>query len=138
MPGEQKTILIVEDNELNMKLVVALLELGHYRTLTASDAETGIPLAREHHPDLILMDLQLPGMDGISATAILKGDEDLRHIPVIAMSGHGSVDFGENLGAWGFSSFISKPIEVRTFLVTISGYLGGAEPGHLSLDRNEL
>ncbi len=124
MPGDPKNILIVEDNELNMKLVVAVLELGHYRTLTASDAETGIPLAREHNPDLILMDLQLPGMDGISATAILKGDEDLRHIPVIAMSGHGLVDLGDSSGEWGFSGFIGKPIDVRSFLATISACLG--------------
>ena len=126
MPGEPKTVLIVEDNELNMKLVVAVLELGHYRILTAPDAETGIPLARKHHPDLILMDLQLPGMDGISATAILKGDEDLRPIPVIAMSGQGLVDLGDRSGEWGFSSFISKPIEVRSFLETLSGFLGGS------------
>ena len=125
MPVEQKTILIVEDNELNMKLVVAVLERGRYQTLTASDAETGILLAREHLPDLILMDLQLPGMDGISATAILKADEKLRQIPVIALSGYGSLDFGVHPGESGFSGFISKPIEVRSFLETISGYLGG-------------
>jgi CheY-like chemotaxis protein len=126
MSVEPKTILIVEDNELNMKLVVAVLHLGNYRTLTAGDAESGIQLAREHHPDLILMDLQLPGMDGISATAILKADEKLRHIPVIALSGYGSVDFGEASGETGFSGFITKPIEVRSFLETIAGYLGEA------------
>jgi CheY-like chemotaxis protein len=124
MAGEQKTILIVEDNELNMKLVVAVLQLGPYQLLTAGDAESGIALAREHHPDLILMDLQLPGMDGISATALIKADEKLRHIPVIALSGYGSVDFGEAPGEPGFSGFITKPIEVRSFLETISGYLG--------------
>jgi CheY-like chemotaxis protein len=123
MSVEQKTILIVEDNELNMKLVVAVLHLGNCRTLTAGDAETGIPLAREHLPDLILMDLQLPGMDGIRATAILKADEKVRHIPVIALSGYGSVDFGDTPGETGFSGFITKPIEVRSFLETIAGYL---------------
>jgi CheY-like chemotaxis protein len=123
MASEQKTILIVEDNELNMKLVVAVLHLGNYQTLTAEDAETGIHLAREHHPDLILMDLQLPGMDGISATALLKADEKLKQIPVIALSGYGSLDFGGHPGETGFSGFITKPIEVRSFLETISGYL---------------
>jgi CheY-like chemotaxis protein len=128
MPAESKTILIVEDNEISMKLVVAVLELGQYRTLSAGDAESGIRLAREHIPDLILMDLQLPGMDGISATAILKADAKVRHIPVIALSGYGSLDFGGPPGETEFSGFISKPIEVRSFLATISGYLGGT-PG---------
>lgn len=128
MPAEPKTILVVEDNEISMKLVVAVLELGPYRTLTAGDAESGIRLAREHFPDLILMDLKLPGMDGIIATAILKTDATLKHIPVIALSGYGSLDFGESLGETGFSGFITKPIDVRSFLETISGYLGGT-PG---------
>ncbi len=125
MPAEPKTILVVEDNEISMKLVVAVLELGPYQTLTAGDAESGIRLAGEHFPDLILMDLKLPGMDGITATAILKTDATLKHIPVIALSGYGSLDFGESLGATGFSGFITKPIDVRSFLETISGYLGG-------------
>jgi len=124
MGTEPKTILVVEDNELNMKLVAAVLQLGHYHIITAGDAESGLKLAREHLPDLILMDLQLPGMDGISATAILKADEKLRHIPVIALSGYGAIDFGETPGETGFSGFITKPIEVRSFLETISGYLG--------------
>ena len=128
MPAEPKTILVVEDNEISMKLVVAVLELGSYRTLTAGDAESGIRLAREHFPDLILMDLKLPGMDGIIATAILKTDATLKHIPVIALSGYGSLDFGEPLGETGFSGFITKPIDVRSFLETISGHLGGT-PG---------
>jgi two-component system cell cycle response regulator DivK len=134
MPAEPKTILIVEDNEISMKLVVAVLELGQYRTLSAGDAESGIRLAREQIPDLILMDLQLPGIDGISATAILKADATLRHIPVIALSGYGSLDFGGPLGEIGFSGLITKPIEVRPFLETISGYLGG-DPGPLRPDQ---
>ena len=125
MANEPKTILIVEDNELNMKLLVAVLELGQYRTLTASDAETGLPLAREHHPDLILMDLQLPGMDGISATALLKADKKLKQIPVIALTGYESIDFGQTPSEAGFSGVITKPFKVRPFLETIAGYLDG-------------
>ncbi len=125
---EAKTILIVEDNELNMKLVVAVLRLGNYQILTARDAEAGLQLAREHLPDLILMDLQLPGMDGIEATAVLKEDEKLRSIPVVALTGFGSVDIGESPDGLGFSGFIAKPIEVRSFLETIAGYLGGKPP----------
>jgi CheY-like chemotaxis protein len=124
MINESKTILIIEDNELNMKLVRAILELAHYQLLTAGDAESGIQLAREHTPDLILMDLQLPGMDGISATAILKADEKLRYIPVIALSGYGSLEIEGHPSKIWFSGFITKPIEIRPFLETISGYLG--------------
>jgi two-component system cell cycle response regulator DivK len=120
--NEPKTILIVEDNELNMKLIVAVLELGQYRTLSASDAETALPLAREHHPDLILMDIQLPGLDGISATTLLKADNNLSHIPVVAVTGYGS-DFEQYPGHTGFSGFITKPFEVLSFLEAISGYL---------------
>jgi CheY-like chemotaxis protein len=125
MATEPKTILVVEDNEINMKLVVAVLELGNYRTLTASDAETGLPLARDHQPDLILMDLQLPGMDGVSATALLKADKKLKKIPVIALTGHASAGFGITPEEAGFSGLITKPFGVRSFLEAISGYLGG-------------
>ena len=123
MTNEPKTVLIVEDNEINMKLIVAVLELGQYRVLMASDAETGLALAQEYHPDLILMDLQLPGMDGISATALLKADKKLKKIPVIALTGYESVDFGQTTAEAGFSGFITKPFKVRSFLETISGYL---------------
>ncbi len=123
MTNEAKTVLIVEDNEINMKLIVAVLELGQYRVLMASDAETGLALAQEYHPDLILMDLQLPGMDGISATALLKADEKLKKIPIIALTGYASDGFGKTLEEAGFSGLITKPFGVRSFLETISGYL---------------
>jgi two-component system cell cycle response regulator DivK len=124
MPTEPKTILIVEDDELNMKLVKAVLALATYRVLSAPNAETGISLAQEQVPDLILMDIHLPGMDGIEATAIVKADEKLKPIPVIALSGYGPADIGDASGKSGFSGFITKPIEVRSFLETISGFLG--------------
>ena len=123
MTAGEKTILIVEDNEINMKLLEAILELLPCRTLKATDAETGLPLAREYQPDLILMDLQLPGMDGISATTLLKADEKLNQIPVIAMTGYEFSDFGGSLDRAGFSGVITKPFEVRSFLETVSGYL---------------
>ena len=80
------TVLIIEDNELNMKLVRSMLNLAHYQVLEAKDAEDGILLAREHSPDLIPMDIQLPGMDGLDATKILKNDPILKHIPVVALT----------------------------------------------------
>ena len=78
------TILIIEDNELNAKLVRCLLEVGGYRVLEALDAETGIVLTRRHHPDLVLMDIQLSGMDGLSATRLMKQEPSLKSIPVVA------------------------------------------------------
>ena len=72
-----KTILVIEDNKLNMKLVNGLVKIGKYRMLEAEDAESGIELIREQRPDLVLMDIQLPGMDGLSATKIIKEDFDL-------------------------------------------------------------
>jgi len=133
MPPIEKTILIVEDNEINLKLLVAVLEMLPCRTLTATDAETGLCLAGEYQPDLILMDLQLPGMDGIQAAALLKADERLNQIPVIAMTGYESSDFGGSLERAGFSDLIAKPFEVRSLLETVSRYLedfsGPSYPG---------
>ena len=79
---ETKTILVIEDNELNLKLVQSLLKIGGCRVMAAPDAENGIEMARQQPPDLILMDLQLPGMNGLSATRMLKEDPDLGRIPV--------------------------------------------------------
>ena len=82
---KRKTVLVIEDNEMNMKLVRALLQIGQYDILEAVDAESGIPLARAHKPDLILMDVHVPGMDGLSATRIIKEDPALK-----ADTGHSS------------------------------------------------
>ncbi len=82
----ERTILVIEDDPLNRKLVHALLSLGGYRVLEAGSAEDGLALARENPPDCILMDIRLPGMDGLSATRLLKQDATLRTIPVIALT----------------------------------------------------
>ena len=81
-------VAVIEDNEINMKLVNTLLDLAGYEVIAAQDAETGIDLIRSHRPDLILMDIQLPGMDGLSATKIIKQDEALKSIPVIALTSY--------------------------------------------------
>jgi CheY-like chemotaxis protein len=119
---EGKTILVVEDNEVNMKLMRAVLHLGQYRILEAADAETGLVLTREHHPDLILMDIQLPGMDGLSATRLIKADPELKGIPVIALSGFAMEEDKEKAMSIGFSGYIVKPFRVKEFLQTIAGY----------------
>jgi CheY-like chemotaxis protein len=83
-----KAILVVEDNELNMKLIRALLQLGQFRVLEAQNAEMGLQFAREEKSDLILMDTQLPGMDGLAATSILKEDPSTQKIPVVALTSY--------------------------------------------------
>lgn len=122
MQDTGKTILVVEDNELNMKLVKTLLEFGGYHVLTAIDAEKGIQLAREHHPDLILMDIQLPGMDGLTATGIIKNDPDLAQTPIIALTSFAMQGDEEKALDAGCDGYITKPIDTREFCTRISEF----------------
>ncbi|MCL5808092.1 MAG: response regulator [Deltaproteobacteria bacterium] len=115
-----KTILVIEDNEMNMKLMRAVLKTGHYRMLEAVDAETGLRLVREHHPDLILMDIQLPGMDGLSATKIIKADPDLKDIPIFALTGFAMESDKEKASDIGFAGYIVKPFSVKGLLATLA------------------
>ena len=119
---ENKTILVVEDNELNMKLVRSLLQLENYEVLEAENAEKGIQLARDHHPDLILMDIQLPGMDGLKAAELISADEDLKDISIVALTSYAMEGDKEKALAAGCAGYISKPIETRSFLKTIAEY----------------
>ena len=118
----EKVVLVVEDNALNMKLIRSLLQMGKYRVLEAEDAETGLALARQSRPDLILMDIQLPGMDGLAATRALKEDPGLREIPVLALTAHAMQ--GDELKALeaGCSGYITKPIDTRNFLKTLEPF----------------
>jgi CheY-like chemotaxis protein len=124
-----KTILVVEDNELNMKLVKGLIKIGKYRMLEATDAESGILLIREQRPDLVLMDIQLPGMDGLSATKIIKEDPSLKDIPIVALTSYAMQGDKEKALQAGCTGYIAKPIDTRKFLKTIAQYLNGANPG---------
>lgn len=118
-----KTILVIEDNQLNMKLIKSLLGLGGHRVLEAMDAESGIQLLREHTPDLILMDIQLPGMDGLDATRQIKNDRELKNLPVVALTSYAMrVDEQKAIEA-GCCGYIAKPIDTRNFLNTLAGYL---------------
>ena len=117
---ENKTILVIEDNELNMKLVRSLLKIGNYTILEAVDAESGIKLAREKNPDLVLMDIQLPGMDGLTATRILKAD---REIMIIALTSHAMEGDEKKVKEAGCDGYITKPIDTRHFLQQVSKYL---------------
>jgi two-component system cell cycle response regulator DivK len=117
------TILIVEDNATNMKLSTFLLESADYTVLAATNAETGLTLAREGRPDLILMDIQLPGMDGLEATALLKADEATRGIPVIALTALAMKGDEERILAAGCDGYIAKPLDYKDFLATIKARL---------------
>ncbi len=125
-----KTVLIVEDNELNMKLAVAILEPEGYRLLEAGDAETGLQMAREQRPDLILMDIQLPGMDGLTAISILKKDPGLREIPVLVLTSYAMEEDAKRARDAGADGYITKPFVIQGFRDTVrSLLLAGAGSG---------
>ena len=122
-PGRQKTVLIVEDNELNMKLFNDLLEANGYVVIQTRDGLSALDIARKHMPDLILMDIQLPEVSGIEITKWLKEDEELRRIPVIAVTAFAMKGDEQKIREGGCEAYISKPISVISFLQTIDGFL---------------
>ena len=119
-------VLIVEDNPANMRLAVFLLESAGHTVLGATDAEAGLTLAREEHPDLILMDIQLPGIDGLEATRQLKRDDATRAIPVIALTALAMKGDEERIRAAGCDGYIAKPIRYQEVLAMIAAQLAQA------------
>ena len=118
-------ILVVEDNPANMKLAVLLLSSAGYQLLQASDAETGLALARAELPDLILMDVQLPGMDGLSATRRLKQDATTRAIKVLAVTGLAMKGDREKILEAGCDGYLAKPIAREALLDAVKRVLQG-------------
>jgi two-component system cell cycle response regulator DivK len=118
-------VLIVEDNPANLTLATFLLQSAGHAVISAPDAEAGLTLARDEQPDLILMDIQLAGMDGLEATALLKRDEATRAIPVIALTALAMKGDEERIRAAGCDGYIAKPLAYRDFLAMISAQLGG-------------
>lgn len=116
-------ILVVEDNPANMKLAVFLLESAGHVALSATDAESGLTLAREGRADLILLDIQLPGMDGLEAVDLLKGSEETRKIPVIALTALAMKGDEERIRAAGCDGYIAKPLRYQDFLATVAVHL---------------
>ena len=114
-----KTVMIVEDNELNMKLFNDLLESRGYAVIQTRNGMEALELARMHRPDLILMDIQLPEVSGLVVTKWLKEDDDLKHIPVIAVTAFAMKGDEERIREGGCEAYISKPISVAHFLETI-------------------
>jgi len=122
------TILIVEDNPANMKLARLLLHKVGHTVLCAVDAEAGLTLARTERPDLILMDIQLPGMDGLAATALLKQDPATAAIPVIALTAMAMKEDREKTKAAGCDAYIAKPLRFRELYAAIDTLLAGQVP----------
>lgn len=120
------TVLIVEDNPANMTLALFLLQSAGHTVLTATDAEIGLTLAREAHPDLILMDIQLPGMDGLQATALLKADAATHDIPVVALTALAMKGDEERIRAAGCDAYIAKPMRYKEFLATVDSILSAS------------
>jgi two-component system, cell cycle response regulator DivK len=119
-------ILIVEDNEKNMKLARDVLQFNGFRTLEAGTAEQGLRLAAEYHPDLILMDIQLPGMDGITALRRLRDDPITAGIKIVALTAFAMKDDRERFVGAGFDGYLSKPISIRELPSQVQQYLGPA------------
>lgn len=118
-----KTILIVEDNDLNMKLFNDLLQAHGYATLQTKDGREALKLAREHRPDLILMDIQLPEISGLEITKMLKDDGELKAIPVIAVTAFAMKGDEEKIREGGCEGYIAKPISVANFIQTVAKFL---------------
>ncbi len=137
MAGE--LILIVEDNEKNLKLVRDLLQVKGYRTLEAETAELGIELARRHTPHVILMDIQLPGMDGIAALGQLKADPTTAKIPMIALTAFAMKEDRQRFLAAGFDGYLVKPINIRELLEVVREFCErqSSHPGLVSEGKRE-
>ncbi len=118
-----KTVLIVEDNELNMKLFTDLLEANDYRTLPTGDGMEALALAREHMPDLILMDIQLPEISGLEVTKWLKEDDNLKSIPVVAVTAFAMKGDEEKILQGGCEAYLAKPISIPQFLETVKRFI---------------
>lgn len=117
-----KTVLIVEDNELNMKLFQDLLEAHGFKTLQTRDGKQALKMAQEHRPDLIIMDIQLPEVSGLEVTGWIKNDENIKHIPIIAVTAFAMKGDEEKMRKGGCEAYIAKPISVTKFIDTVKSF----------------
>ena len=117
-----KTVLIVEDNELNMKLFQDLLEAHGFQTLQTRDGKQALKMAQEHRPDLIIMDIQLPEVSGLEVTGWIKNDENIKHIPIIAVTAFAMKGDEEKMRKGGCEAYIAKPISVTKFIDTVKSF----------------
>jgi two-component system, cell cycle response regulator DivK len=119
-------ILVVEDNERNMKLFCELLQASGYHTLEATTGESAVELALEHGPDLVLMDIQLPDIDGVEALGRLRADERSASLPVLALTAQAMEGDRERFLAAGFDGYLSKPVNIADFITTVKRYCEGS------------
>jgi two-component system cell cycle response regulator DivK len=117
-------ILIVEDNDKNLKLLRDVLRFKGYETLEAMTGAEGVRLARERNPDLVLMDIQLPDIDGVTALAQIRANTATRDMPVMAVSGGVMPDEQQRIAASGFNAYVTKPISVKSFVETVEKFVG--------------
>ena len=123
----REVILIVEDDPMSLELFRDVLQVSGYITLEATDGRQGVELAKEKKPDLILMDIQLPVMDGLEATSILKADPATKNIPIIALTAYAMEEDEERVIQAGADGYLTKPIRVQGFLEKVAEYLHGDE-----------
>jgi two-component system cell cycle response regulator DivK len=122
MTGPQ--VLVVEDNERNMKLFRDVLQASGFRTLEATTGERAVELALEHQPDLVLMDIQLPDIDGVEALDRLRADDKFASVPVLALTAQAMEGDRERFLAAGFDGYLSKPVDIADFVATVKRYCG--------------
>lgn len=121
--SEKPTVLVVEDHPLNMKLAADLLELNGFQVIKATDGESALQMLQSARPDLILLDLHLPGMDGLQVFQKIKADPRLARIPVIALTASAMREEEERIRSVGFTDYIAKPIETKRFIATVRAHL---------------
>jgi CheY-like chemotaxis protein len=117
------TVLIIEDNEMDMKLFRALIEIDGYNVLEVKDAESGIEMALEYSPNLVLMDLRLPGIDGLEASCLMKEHEALSNIPIIIVTSYPDIREEKRAKKAGCEAFLVKPVDTRSFARTITSVM---------------
>jgi two-component system cell cycle response regulator DivK len=122
-------ILVVEDNPMNLELVRDILTAEGYEVLEAADGAAGVAIATLERPALILMDLQLPRLDGLEAARLIRADPRLAHIPIVAVTAHAMKGDDEKARAAGCDGFVTKPIQVREFAATVAAFLKAAKSG---------
>jgi two-component system cell cycle response regulator DivK len=121
-------VLVVEDNPLNLKLVRDVLQFAGYEVVEASTGEEGVSLARQLRPDLVLMDLQLPGIDGSEALRLIRSDPDTEHVPVVAVTAFAMKQDRDRTRSQGFDGYLSKPLSVRDLPAQVSAFLARGIP----------
>jgi len=118
-----KTVLVVEDDDLNLKLFNELLQANGYDTLQASDGRDAVDMSRRYRPDLVLMDIRLPGISGLEATQRIKADPETADIPVVAITANAMKGDEQTVLEGGCNGYIAKPISIETFLAVVSRFL---------------